>query len=46
MVIKEIGAMNYFLLAFFIWISILGIVFWRWKVYLKKTGEIIEVRLP
>ena len=29
--------MNYFLLAFLIWISILGIVFWRRRVYLKKT---------
>jgi len=39
MVIKEIGAMNYFLLAFVIWISILGIVFWRRKVYLRKTAQ-------
>ena len=29
--------MNYFLLAFLIWMSILGIVFWRRRVYLKKT---------
>ena len=29
--------MNYFLLAFLIWISILCIVFWRRRVYLKKT---------
>ena len=35
--IEEVGDMNYFLLTFLIWIFILGIVFWRRKVYLKKT---------
>ena len=34
---EEVGDMNYFLLTFLIWIFILGIVFWRRKVYLKKT---------
>ena len=31
--------MNYFLLAFVIWISILGVAFWRRKVYLRKTAQ-------